>query len=449
MHPSDRVIARGSESSVDMHTALARYVIAHLGQSGTPPEEGVELYTVGLDVYLEPLQKEYLETLLPDGISSFKLVVGSYGGGKTHFLYCVRTIAESLGYVVTYVPLSPAEAPFHQLDEVYRAIVQNIRFPLRYAEMHDHMYNRGIESFLRYTMLYLNERLQLQDLPVETARSRMDTFLHGIQNIESASFRNAMAHALRALFEENEERFHQVVQWLKGENPRHPQLRERHVIETLTPRTAFRWIRSLAQWVREIGLPGTVFLFDEAERAISLGHTRQVVAALDNLRQWIDECGQRRFPGVLTLYAVPDELMLMDRPGPSYEALKQRLQTVFSRWEPTGVKIYLERLQIEPIPFLLQIGQKLMELYQRAYQIVLPQELTQANIRVLAHRVYHHRFADISYRRLFITTLIPLFHRIRQDPTFVLTDTVADEWIQHRLIAFREQDLRDSDAREF
>jgi len=430
--------------------SLARQVIAHLGQSGTPPEEGVELYTVGLDAYLEPLRSEYLELLLPSGVSSFKLVVGSYGGGKTHFLYCVRNMAEALGYAVAYVPLSPTECPFHQLDEVYRAIAQNLRFPLGPATLsEDRSYNRGIESFLRYVFLWLQRRWGLADLEPREARRRFRSLLQGIQGTESTSFRRAMAQALEALADDDEDRFLAFVQWLKGENPTDARLREAQVVEVLTPRTAFRWVRSLAQWIREVGLSGTVFLFDEAERALSMGLTRQVMTALDNLRQWIDECGQRRFPSVLTLYAVPDEFMLTDRPGPSYEALRQRLQTIFSRWEPTGVKIYLERLPIEPIPFLVQLGQKLTALYQRAYGVLLPPELTRGNVEVLARRVYQLRYADVSYRRVFITSLIPLLHRMRQDPAFVLTEALADRWVQEHLRALQDDQRRISDEQEY
>ena len=428
----------------------ARRIITHLGQSGTPPQEGLEWYTVGLDEYLQVLQEEYLDSLIPSGVSSFKLVIGSYGGGKTHFLYCLRNLAVRLGYAVAYVSLSPAECPFNQLDTVYRALLDGLEYPLGdEARTTQPQYLRGVEAFLRYAYLDAAAKLELDSRHREDRRRRLDTYLHQFTNIESTSFRRALDAAFRAQMEEDEDLFLTVVQWLKGEKVGSETLRSLNIVEGVDARSAFRMIRSLAQWIRQAGLRGLVVLFDEAERSISLHSSRQIMTALDHLRQWIDECGQGRFPSVLTLYAVPNEMMLIDRPGPSYEALRQRLHTVFSRWEPTGVKIYLERLQMDPKEFLHQLGDRLLAIYQRAYDIALPAELAKRNLVVLADRVYQMRYADISYRRLFVTSVIPLLHRMRRDSGFALTEEKADAWILQRAEASEREQTSRSDDHEF
>lgn len=426
---------------------LARRIIAHLGQSGTPPEEGLEWYTVGLDEYLHILQDEYLEFLIPDGISSFKLVIGSYGGGKTHFLYVLRNLAEKLDYAVSYVPLSPVECPFNQMGAVYRALVNGLQYPGHGSDnIQRTISHRGIEAFIRFVYHKIDKELQLYEMNTEQGRQRLALYLEQFTGIESTSFRRAIETALIAQFEGNESLFQNAIQWLKGEGVQTDSLRKNQIVEAIDHRSAFRMIRSLIQWIRQAGLKGTVILFDEAERAISLNTTRQVMGALDHLRQWIDECGQARFPSVLTVYAVPDETMLTDRPGPSYEALRQRLHTVFSRWEPTGVKIYLERLQMEPEEFLNSLGRRLTAIYERAYNIVFPPELVARNLGVLANRIYQMRYADISYRRLFITTVIPLLHQMRNDFSFLLTDEIVEQWVLQRLMS-AEQDIVDKSNR--
>ncbi len=444
------MVINETTSSPETSVSLARRIITHLGQSGTPPEYGVEWYTVGLDEYLEPLRKEYLELMIPEGVSSFKLVIGSYGGGKTHFLYCVRDLALNLGFAVAYVPLSPAECPFNQMDAVYRTIMANIAFPRNEThDLLDAITHRGIEAYLRYSTSAMLQRLNLPVTETLENPEPLQALFKTFVGIESSSFARAMKEAVIALATGNEERFLTLVQWLKGEKIQSETLRDLQIVENLDQRSAFRMIRSLAQWNRQMGLQGTVILFDEAERAISLQATRQVMAALDHLRQWIDECGQGRFPGVLTLYAVPDETMLLDRPGPSYEALRQRLHTVFSRMEPTGVKIYLERLHLDPRAFLLELGQRLLDIYQRAYEILLPPELTPRNIEVLADQVYRLRYADISYRRLFVTSLIPLLHHMREDPHFILDPEQAEQWVVQRYAALDARPVKDSDEHEF
>lgn len=435
---------------LDTSVRLARQIIAHLGQSGTPPEYGVEWYTVGLDDYLAPIREEYLELMTREGVSSFKLVVGSYGGGKTHFLYCVRDMALHLGYPVIYVPLSPAECPFNQLDLVYRAIMNNIAYPI--SEDHD-LYEaitqRGIESFIRHAAAEVARKLAIRLDDREKELEKVRIFLDGLFGIESSSFARAMREAILAVLKGDEETFNDLIQWLKGERIQSDRLRQRQIVENIDSRSAFRMIRSLAQWIRQFGFHGTVVLFDEAERAISLQATRQVMAALDHLRQWIDECGQGRFPGVFTLYAIPDESMLLDRPGPSYEALRQRLHTVFSKIEPTGVKIYLDRINMEPRAFLISLGKRLLEIYERAYTLNLPREITLRNIEVLADQVYRLRYADISYRRLFVTSIIPLLHRMRHQPDYLLEPDEAEQWVIQRYTSLDTQNIRNSDEHEF
>ena len=92
----------------------ARRIIERVGGSGQPPEYGSHLFTVGLEPYLTVIEKEYLSGFVRQGGSAFKMVVGVYGGGKTHFLYCVRDLAWKHNFVVSYVDLRQGEKPVPQ-----------------------------------------------------------------------------------------------------------------------------------------------------------------------------------------------------------------------------------------------------------------------------------------------------------------------------------------------
>src|SRR5204863_5649818 len=83
----------------------AKRIIQQLGGSGQPPDYGVQYFSVGLDDYLNVIDEEYLSSYIRDGGSIFKLVEGIYGGGKTHFLYCVRDKGWAHGFVVSYISL--------------------------------------------------------------------------------------------------------------------------------------------------------------------------------------------------------------------------------------------------------------------------------------------------------------------------------------------------------
>jgi len=112
-----------------MDQALAKAVINKLGATGTPPEFGIDSFTIGLDEYLRVVEDEYLKGILRFNLSSFKLITGNYGGGKTHFLYSVRDRAFRNNFCVAYVSLNPTECPFDKLELVYRQIASNLMAP--------------------------------------------------------------------------------------------------------------------------------------------------------------------------------------------------------------------------------------------------------------------------------------------------------------------------------
>ena len=72
----------------------ARRILAQMGENGKPPELGISHVNAGNESYLRVIDSDYIQDLIctAEG-SSFKLVQGTYGAGKTHFLFCVRDLA--------------------------------------------------------------------------------------------------------------------------------------------------------------------------------------------------------------------------------------------------------------------------------------------------------------------------------------------------------------------
>ncbi len=290
-------------SELDPQTA--RMIIDTVAANGIPPAYGFQFFTAGLNSYLSIIDNEYLSTFIKQGGSAFKMVVGVYGGGKTHFLYCVRDIAWKNQFAVSYVSLAPGKSPFHRLDLVYRAIVKGLLPPLS-AEEFLSGYEYGIVPFIRswYSLKYqeaLNQNMSDEDL-----RETLLTEIEKNQEIESISFSKAVKAAFKALLDKQEEDFLNICQWLTGEGFNRKVHGKFGILQRIDRTTAFTMIRSLVQWVKQIGFSGLVILLDEAERVPSLS-TKQRELHLNNLRELIDECGQTSFQGVMIFYAVPDE----------------------------------------------------------------------------------------------------------------------------------------------
>jgi hypothetical protein len=360
------------------------------------------------------LEEEYLSSFIKDGGSSFKMVVGVYGGGKTHFLYCVRDMAWKYNYATSYVSLSPTESPFHKLDLVYRAIVNGLTPPLTAEELLSG-YEKGIESFLRswYAQKY-GEVKSCVDKE-EQIYEELEMHLDEIYGIESGSFANAVKEAFRALMYRRDEDFAVICQWLKNEGYDRKLHGRFRIFQRIDQSTAPQLIRSLAQWIKQIGYTGLVILLDEAERVPSLS-TKNREQHLSNLREIIDECGQTSLQSVMLFYAVPDENFLEGRTQ-VYEALRQRVSPVFDdRLNPTGVKIELEKLEerYEPLQTLTEIGKRLKTIYEKAYSVQFSSLQSVELIQEVANECYEKRFGDIGYKRLFVQELIRNFHEMRR-----------------------------------
>ena len=390
----------------------ARRIIHHLGSTGTPPEEGIERYTVGLDRYLSLLADEYFR-FLGDGLSTFKLVVGTYGGGKTHFLLSVRNQAWQAGGAVAYLTLNPQESPFDKLELVYRRITDTLQLP----PTDELLPERGLESVLRAWHAASLERFRAVDPEGAHDEELTASVLAGLGGLESTSYRNALAGAFVALQARDEATFLELVQHLKGEGADRDFLRRHKVFEPIDRTTAFRAIRSLAQFIRRIGHAGLVLLMDEAERMVSLASSRHQRTAVDNLRQFIDECGASSMEGVFLFYAVPrEELLFGTGGGAVYEALRQRVRGVFTELNPSGVKIDLERLDLPATRFLLALGKRLAELYEEAYGTTLAAAALAQLLERFAQAAYEHRYGDEGYRRLFVKAFIQALHRLHRVP---------------------------------
>ena len=394
----------------ELSSTTARHIIELVGGPGEPPEYGFQFFTAGLEPYLSVIDQEYLGSFIRQGGSTFKMVVGVYGGGKTHFLYCVRDLAWQHDFVVSYVSLKPGESPFHKLELVYKAIVRGIIPPLTPEELLSG-YEQGIRSFLRawYAMRY--QALRDQGLSEEALREELVREVESMEGIESISFANAVQAAFLALMDRREAEFASICQWLSGEGYDRSTHGKHGILQRIDRTTAFTMLRSLVQWVRQIDYSGFVVLLDEAERVPSLS-TKQREQHLSNLREVIDECGHTNFQSVMILYAVPDENFLEGRTQ-VYEALRQRVATVFEMLNPSGVKVELERVVTEPIPFLQEIGHKLGHVYETAYAHQFNKANLEETVTTVAEAAYEQRFGDIGYKRLFVQKLVQGLHFLR------------------------------------
>jgi hypothetical protein len=329
-------------------------------------------------------------------------------------LYSVRELAWKHHYAVSYVTLSAEESPFHRLELVFRAIIQSLMYPQQPEQLFQGA-ERGIDAFVKGWFAEMRGRLvekglsgtELQDaIAAEAARS--------VDEVESVNFAQAIRHMVDALYEGRDDDYLSILQWLTVQGYDRAIHKQYGILHPIDRSHAFSMIRSVVRFVRNVGYAGMAILFDEAEQVPSLS-SRQRELMLSNLRELVDECGHASFNNVIILYAIPDMGFFEGRSN-VYEALKQRVGTVFDFMNPTGVRIDLERVMGEPLDLLVDIGHKLAGIFEMAYAVSLPEDKREAAIRLIAESAYEQRFGDIGYKRLFVQGLVRGLHGLRAVP---------------------------------
>src|SRR5258705_6293370 len=191
----------------DPDRKLARRILAQMGENGKPPELGISHVNVGNESYLQVIDGAYVGDLISvvEG-SSFKLVQGTYGAGKTHFLYCVRDLASRRGLLATFVTISPKECPFNRPLAIYKAVAQGLELP-RGPEGEQ---TRGIDDVIRAKL-----EARVADEGRDVTRTWIDKQLARAV-IARHSFRDAAVGFARAVLDNDEPAARVLGAWLRG-----------------------------------------------------------------------------------------------------------------------------------------------------------------------------------------------------------------------------------------
>ena len=400
---------------------IANHILQRLGETGQPPESGVMQINVGNESYLQILEHEYFRRQLLRG-ASFKLVQGYFGGGKTHFLYCVRELAWAHNFAVSLVELSPTECPYDDSLKVYQAVARRISIR---GENEMQAANYGISDLIRNV---IDDRIDIasKNSTIERAQKETKRWLQrivGRASCESHSYRQAIVSFGMAYLVEDYSAEQVLGAWLAGEPVPTKDIKSLGVYESMTRNTGFLMLRALVQMIHALGFGGTALLFDEVDRNLSVSAKRSQAIG-DNLRQVIDLCGRHQLPRTLFMYAVPPEFLR--NVVPEYPALEQRIKAPIplSVRSPQAVLIDLERLDVSPADMLSAIGKKLVDVFAIGRGDVLNTETQNENAKTLAQACVATHF-EVNHRRLFVKTFVDLLHRQMVDGDLLLTESNA------------------------
>lgn len=391
--------------SDELDRISARRILAQMGENGKPPELGISHVNAGNESYLRVIDTDYIQDLIcvAEG-SSFKLVQGTYGAGKTHFLYCVRDLAWRRRLLTVFVTISPKECPFHRPLAVYRAVAQRIERPYTAGGEQ----TRGIDDLIRLCV-----EARVAGDGIDDTRAWIDALARA--PLTRHSFRDAVVGFARAVVDRDEPAARRLGAWLRGEDVSLAEAKQAGLYEVPANDNGFGMLRSLVQLVPRLGWQGCVLLLDEAERRLTADDkpTKALGETVDHLRELIDLCGRSELPRTLVLYAVTP--VFTEQVLPLYPALQQRLGApiqFLAASNPKAPVIDLEALDVEPRKLLRDIGHRLVDVARQAYDWSPPDKLVEANLDRLAAVVTEEQL-EVGHRRFFVRLWVRMLDQLR------------------------------------
>jgi len=272
---------------MDLNVVEARSAIESL-RSGVPSRHAVaQLGTTQSDI-----KERFVEALhaLKSGEAARPLVVSAnFGGGKSHLLNYLRTLAERERFVTSYVVVSP-EMPLGNAHLVLKAIAENAKAPDRVGKA-----LRALTSDQRTdTAAFADLRLWARG--ETTLDDRFRALLHLYEaSVGDDEFRLRILDdfegkpLLKTLVRQKLKEIGELGGYDLRASPRNPLL-------------AHDRIRLYARFVRACGCHGLIVLFDELERVAKFS-IRQRLLAYEEMGWW-KEAAEQAGSAVLPVFAV-------------------------------------------------------------------------------------------------------------------------------------------------
>jgi hypothetical protein len=345
-------------------SAARRKEVVDALRRGTVPQQGLDLFAVGLDRFTAATDED-LATVAAGG-AAFHAVRGEYGSGKTFFARWLAERAKRGGLATSEVQISETETPLHRLETVYRRLTERLA-----TATHPPSALRGIVDAWFYTLE--EEVVDTGDLDPDDATALaaaveglLEQRLTVVARITPA-FSAALRGYRRARLEGDAATAEALIAWLGGQKSVAAAARRAAGVRgDLDHFAALGFLQGLLTVLRDCGHPGLLLVLDEIETLQRVrGDVRE--KGLNALRQLLDEIDTGRFPGLfLVITGTPafyDGQQGVQRLAP----LAQRLATDFStdpRFDsPRAVQLRLPGFDLDRLG---ELGRAVRDLYAGA-----------------------------------------------------------------------------------
>lgn len=364
---------------------------------------------VGRDFWIEGIRGE-LEDAKEYGTSAVRVVIGSYGDGKSHFLQTVLGEALERGFWCSYASLErDAALKKLEVEVLWKQFARKLYVPGQ-AETVD--LARALEEVMRERSL-------------DAVR---DALAGGVEPDLEKGVRGYLERRASGL-DATEYRH-----WLLGEP-----VKPRGLARKIDGVSAMPMLSSLVGFLRRLGYAGIVIAMDEMELAKD-GAAGQRKRFYESVRQLVD----RQIPGYVVYGAATPDMLVDSRGFQEHQPLWDRLRVYAeqsAKEKPSARQplVYLEATPLRLEDFV-EIGRKIRHVHGRAEGWDAEAAYPDLVLERMAELVEGSR-SDIGKPRWFVTSVVRDLDRKLADPGF---NPLAD--IRRRLGEVAEH-VREAEAR--
>ncbi len=392
-----------------MDNRIALRIIESL-RKGVPPQQGVELYSVGHEKLIEGIKRHHLKGIENGGIIRF--ISGSWGAGKTHFFRLLRDVVFKSNCLVSNVELSVNDAPLNKFEKVFYSIIRNIVTPSFYNEEklpETAPFGRVVEESLQYISSgkhkfdgeILHERFSKSSQILMSDHGIDIDFKKMIQKYWETYLTEAPDQTIQ------EQLRAEILQWFSGEGSI-GSYRKRFAINKMVNKdNAKLMLQSLANFIRLSGYRGLLILFDEAEQSYSIMRKSALKDAQNNLLSLINNI--ESIPGLFLLYATTPEFYTNTKYGiVIYGALAGRIGKPEDRppraldtvWNLDAIETSLDDYKI--------VSKKIRDVYANAYPESSEELPSESQIDDFVTKLYdiHPSLSAVRFWRVLVTALV-------------------------------------------
>lgn len=379
-------------------------------RAGVVPRAGQHLIQVGRAREVQTLVSDI--DRLADGGSSFRLVVGEYGAGKTFFLNLVRAIAMERKLVVASADLNP-DRRLHASGGQARSLYAELMRNLATRTKPDGGALPGVvEKFISTAVAESKSQGVSTEQVIRAKLEQLSELVNGYD------FADVIAAYWKGFEQGNEQLKSDAIRWLRGEFATRTDARAALGVRTIVDdASVYDQLKLMGRFVRLAGYSGLLVCLDELVNLYKLANAQARNTNYEQLLRMLNDSLQGTAVGLgFVLGGTPDFLMDTRRGVYSYEALQSRLaQNTFATnglVDFSGPVVRLSSLTAEDFYVLLT---KIRHVYAAgdAGKYLLPDDAIHQFMTHCANRI-----GDSFFRtpRTTITAFINLLAVLEQNP---------------------------------